>query len=417
MFHVFKMAHNANTQLEKYLVGGCVRDKLLNLKPQDRDWVVVGASPQLMLAQGFKQVGKDFPVFLHPGTKEEYALARTERKSAPGHQGFQVFSGPTVTLEQDLERRDLTINSIAMTEDGRFIDPFNGVQDLRHGILRHTSSAFTEDPLRVLRLARFGAQLNFEIAPETVELARQISASGELAYLSPERVWQELHKALGGNSPAKFIRVLRQLNALQHLFPEIECLFGIPQTEKHHPEIDTGIHQLLALDRAAELSSDPLVRFAVLVHDLGKGVTPRSEWPRHIAHEAAGIPLVKKLCARYRIPKHYCRLGVNTCAWHLQAHTARSLKPRTLIRLFERLDAFRRPDDLERFILACQADAQGRKGFSHTPYPQADYLRQTFHAANKVSAAAIVAEGKRGQAVGDELKARRIHAVSEYQAR
>jgi tRNA nucleotidyltransferase (CCA-adding enzyme) len=411
------VATNSNTQLVKYLVGGCVRDKLLNLTPKDRDWVVVGSSSQQMLALGFRQVGRDFPVFLHPHTKEEYALARIEKKSAPGHTGFQVYADSTVTLEQDLARRDLTINSIAMTEDGRLIDPFHGVQDLKQGILRHTSSAFTEDPLRVLRLARFGAQMGFEIAPETVALARDIAASGELTCLSPERVWQELQKALSGTSPATFIQILRQLNALEQLFPEIDCLFGIPQTEKYHPEIDTGIHLLLALNKAADLSSDPLIRFAVLVHDLGKGVTPDTEWPRHIAHEAAGVPLVKALCKRYCIPNHYCRLGQNTSAWHLQAHQAMSLKPRTLVKLFERLDAFRRPDDLERFILACQADAQGRKGFSRTPYPQADYLRRTFQAASQISAAAIVAEGKQGQAVGDELRARRVRAVREAKER
>ncbi len=407
------MAIDSNIHLTKYLVGGCVRDKLLNLKPRDRDWVVVGASPQQMLALGFRQVGRDFPVFLHPRTKEEYALARTEKKTAPGHTGFQVFADPTVTLEQDLARRDLTINAIAMTEDGRLIDPFHGARDLQQGILRHTSSAFVEDPLRVLRLARFGARMDFEIAPETMRLAKTVAASGELADLSPERVWQELQKALSEKSPAKFIRILRQLNALKQLFPEIDRLFGVPQTEKYHPEIDTGIHLLLALDKAAELSGDPLVRFAVLVHDLGKGITPKTEWPRHIAHEAAGVPLVKALCERYRIPNHYCRLGQNTSAWHLQAHQAMSLKPRTLVRLFERLDAFRRPDDLERFILACQADAQGRKGFSQTPYPQGDFLRLTFQAANQVSAAVIVAEGKQGQAVGDELKARRVRAVRD----
>ena len=407
------MATESKTQLVKYLVGGCVRDRLLNLEPKDKDWVVVGSSPEQMLALGFKQVGRDFPVFLHPQTKEEYALARIEKKNAPGHGGFQVFADPTVTLEQDLARRDLTINSIAMTEDHRLIDPFHGARDLEHGILRHTSSSFTEDPLRVLRLARFGAQMGFEIAAETIQLARSISASGELAYLSPERVWQELQKALAGKSPAKFIRILRRLDALQQLFPEIDRLFGVPQAEIHHPEIDTGSHLLLALERAAELSDDPLVRFAVLVHDLGKGVTPETEWPRHIAHEAAGVPLVKALCDRYRIPGHYCRLGQNTSAWHLQAHRAMSLKPRTLVRLFERLDAFRRPADLERFILACQADAQGRKGFGQAPYPQADYLRRAFRAAGQISAAAIVAEGKQGLAVGDELKARRIRAVRD----
>ena len=399
----------------KYLVGGCVRDMLLNLEPKDRDWVVVGSSPQQMLALGFRQVGRDFPVFLHPHTNEEYALARVEKRNAPGHKGFQVFANPEVTLEQDLARRDLTINAIAMTEDHELIDPFHGARDLKQGVLRHTSSAFAEDPLRVLRLARFGAELGFEIAAETMELARSISASGELAYLSPERVWQELRKALSGKSPARFIEILRQLDALKQLFPEIDRLFGIPQTELHHPEIDTGRHLLLALDKAAALSADPLVRFAVLVHDLGKGVTAESEWPRHIAHEAAGVPLVKALCDRYRIPNHYCRLGQNTSAWHLQAHRAMTLKPATLVRLFERLDAFRRPQDLEPFILACQADAQGRKGFEQAPYPQADYLRKAFQAAAQVSAAAIVAAGKRGQAVGDELKARRIRALRDLQ--
>jgi len=402
---------DSNAPLNKYLVGGYVRDTLLGLTPGDRDWVVVGSSPQQMLALGYRQVGRDFPVFLHPQSKEEYALARTERKTAPGHTGFQVFADPRVTLEQDLARRDLTINSIAMREDGSLIDPFNGADDLKRRILRHTSSAFIEDPLRVLRLARFTAELDFSIAAETKNLARHISDSGELATLSPERIWQEVQKALAGKSPARFIQFLRQLHALEQLFPEIDRLFGIPQNEKYHPEIDTGIHLLLALDKAAELSDDPLVRFAVLVHDLGKGVTAKTEWPRHIAHEAAGVPLINTLCEKYRIPNHYCRLGKNTSAWHLQAHNARALKPRTLIRLFERLDAFRRPDDLQRFILACQADAQGRKGFSQAPYPQADYLRQAFRAASQISVADILATGKHGQAVGDELKARRIQAL------
>ncbi len=405
------MTTDSNIRLKKYLVGGYVRDKLLGLHSKDRDWVVVGASPQQLLALGFQQVGRDFPVFLHPATKEEYALARTERKTAPGHAGFQVFADSRVTLKQDLARRDLTINAIAMAEDGLLVDPFNGLQDLKHGILRHTSSAFVEDPLRVLRLARFAAELGFDIAPETERLAKLICASGELTYLSPERVWQELHKTLAGKSPARFIQVLHQLRGLEQLFPEFEHLFGVPQSEKYHPEIDTGIHLLLALDKAAELSGDPLVRFAVLVHDLGKGITPKTEWPRHIAHEAAGVPLVKALCAKYHIPNHYSRLGQVTCAWHRQAHNAKTLTARALIRLFERLDAFRRPDDLERFILACQADAQGRKGLNQTPYPQAAYLRQAFQAASRVSAADIVAEGKRGQAVGDELRARRIRAV------
>lgn len=409
--HSLKMATDSNTQLTKYLVGGYVRDKLLGLEPKDKDWVVVGATPEQMLAQGFQQVGRDFPVFLHPLSKEEYALARTERKTSAGHTGFKVFAAPTVTLEQDLARRDFTVNSIAMSEDGQLTDPFNGVRDLKHRILRHTSDAFDEDPLRVLRLARFAAELGFEIAPETRQLAISMITSGKLAELTPERVWQELHKSLSGKSPAVFILILHQLGALEKLFPEIERLFGVPQTEKYHPEIDTGAHLILTLERAAELSNDPLVRFAVLVHDLGKGLTPKSQWPRHIAHEAAGVPLVKSLCQRYRIPKHYCRLGQNTSAWHLQAHNALSLKPRTLLKLFERLDAFRRPDDLQRFILACQADAQGRKGFEHTPYPQADFLRQAFQAASQVSTADILAAGIQGQAVGEALKAGRVRAI------
>ena len=401
--------------LEAYVVGGWVRDKLLGLDPKDRDWVVLGATPGEMLRRGFQQVGKDFPVFLHPLTKEEYALARTERKTAPGHRGFEVDASPNVTLEEDLARRDLTINAMAMTADGRLIDPFHGAEDLRNRILRHVSPAFVEDPLRVLRLARFAAQLEFRVAPETVALARRMAHSGELAHLVPERVWQELQRAMAAVAPRRFVEVLRETDALEVLFPEIDVLFGIPQPAKYHPEIDTGEHLLLALDQAARLTPDPLVRFAVLLHDLGKGATPSEQWPSHRGHEALGVPLVDRLCRRYRVPRHYHRLARRTARHHLLVHRAPELKPSTLLRLFEELDAFRQPDDFDRFLLACEADARGRKGFEDSPCPEIDYLRQAFEAARQVTASDIGGDVQ-GKALGEairQLRRRRIAQVRQ----
>ncbi len=402
--------------LETYVVGGWVRDRLLGRQASDRDWVVVGATPEEMLRRGFRQVGRDFPVFLHPLTKEEYALARTERKTAPGHRGFEVHADPDVTLEQDLARRDFTINAMAMTADGQLIDPFGGARDLRAGLLRHVSPAFEEDPLRVLRLARFAAQLDFQAAPETVALARRMSRSGELDHLTPERVWQETQKAMATPRPRRFVEVLREVEALAVLFPEIDALFGVPQPPRWHPEIDTGIHLLLCLDAAAELTNDPLVRFAVLVHDLGKGATPRAEWPHHRGHEARGVPLVEGLCRRYRVPNHYRRLGTMVTREHLLVHRAFELRPATLLKFLERLDAFRRPDDFERFLLACQSDARGRLGHEQDPCPEIDYLRRA-----RKTAAAITARqlppGLQGPAVGKEIRRLRIKALAGLEGR
>ena len=396
--------------LEAYLVGGWVRDKLLGLEPKDRDWVVVGTTPEEMIGRGFRQVGRDFPVFLHPLTKEEYALARTERKTAPGHKGFLVHADPDVTLEEDLARRDFTINAMAMTPEGTLIDPFHGAEDLKNGILRHVSPAFVEDPLRVLRLARFAAQLDFEVAQETLQLARRIAASGELEHLVPERVWQELLRAMATPRPRRFVEVLREVEALKVLFPEIDDLFGIPQPARYHPEIDTGTHLLLALDQAARLTEDPLVRFAVLLHDLGKAATPPELWPSHRGHEALGVPLVDRLCKRYRVPRHYHRLARRTARHHLVVHKALELRPATLLQLLEELDAFRQPEDFERFLLACEADSRGRQGFEERPCPEIDFLRQVFAAARSVSAADLP-DTLQGRAVGEaiaQLRRRRI---------
>lgn len=401
--------------LEAYLVGGWVRDKLLGLQPKDRDWLVIGATPEEMIERGFQQVGKDFPVFLHPATGEEYALARTERKTAPGHHGFAVHASPKVTLEEDLARRDFTINAMAMTLEGRLIDPFRGAEDLKKGILRHVSPAFVEDPLRVLRLARFAAQFDFEVARETMELARRITASGELEHLVPERVWQELQRAMATPRPRRFVEVLRHIGALAILFPEIDDLFGVPQPAKYHPEIDTGEHLLLALDQAARITPDPLVRFAVLLHDLGKAATPPEMWPSHRGHEVLGVPLVDRLCKRYRVPKHYHRLARRTARHHLLVHRAMELRPATLLRLLEDLDAFRQPDDFERFLLACEADARGRKGFEKRACPEIEFLRQAFAVARNVSAADLP-ETLEGKAVGEAIAQLRQRRIAQLKA-
>ncbi len=402
--------------LEAYVVGGWVRDRLLGLDPEDRDWVVVGAIPEEMLRRGFRQVGRDFPVFLHPHTGEEYALARTERKTAPGHTGFVVHAAPDVTLEQDLARRDFTVNAMAMTPDGNLVDPFHGAEDLKRRILRHVGPAFVEDPLRVLRLARFAARLDFDVAPETLELARRMVRTGELEHLTPERVWQELQRALESPRPRRFVEVLRETGALKALFPEIDALFGIPQPAKYHPEIDTGEHLLLALDAAARLSPDPLVRFAVLLHDLGKAATPPEQWPSHRGHEALGVPLVDRFCRRWKAPKHYHRLARQTARHHLEVHRAPELRPSTLLRLFETLDAFRRPADFERFLLACEADARGRKGFENAPCPQVDYLRGALDEAAAVTARDLP-EGLEGPAVGEALRDLRRRRLAAFRRR
>ncbi len=401
--------------MEIYKVGGAVRDERLGLAVVDTDWVVVGATPEAMLAKGFQQVGKDFPVFLHPHTHEEYALARTERKVAPGYKGFTVHAAPDVTLEEDLRRRDLTINAMAETADGRLIDPFGGAEDLRRRVLRHVSPAFAEDPVRILRVARFAARFiprGFHIANETLVLMRDMTAAGEVDALVPERVWNEMLRALGEDRPAGFFQTLRDCGALARLFPEIDQLFGVPQPPQHHPEVDCGIHTLMVVDQAARLSPDTRVRFAALMHDLGKGQTPREMWPRHVGHEERSVTLVEGLCKRLRVPRDYRDLAVLTARYHGHVHRAAELRPGTLWEVLHGTDAWRRGQRFEQFLLACQADAQGRTGFEHRAYPQADILRRAQRAAGAVDGAALAAEGLTGQALGEALRRLRIDAIS-----
>ncbi len=401
--------------MQIYLVGGAVRDKLLGLEPRDRDWVVVGATPQQMLDLGYQPVGKDFPVFLHPQTKEEYALARTERKTAPGYHGFSFHADPDVTLEEDLKRRDLTINAMAEDGDGNLIDPFNGRDDLQQGKLRHVSEAFAEDPVRILRIARYAARYNkwgFRVAHATHKLMKQMVENGEVDALVAERVWQETERALGEESPPRFFEVLRNCGALARIFPELEQLFGVPQPKHHHPEEDTGLHTMMVLEQAAKLSADMRVRFAALVHDLGKGTTPQEEWPRHIAHEHRGVTLVEQLCDRLRVPRDYREIALLVTQHHGIYHRAEELRPATMLELLEKLDAFRRPERLELFLLACEADSRGRTGFEEQHFVQPDLIRAAYHAATQVDQKAVVEQGFSGKAVGDEVQRRRIEAIS-----
>ena len=399
--------------MQTYLVGGAVRDKLLDIPIKDRDWVVVGATPEEMLDKGFKPVGKDFPVFLHPETKEEYALARTERKSGKGYKGFTFHTSPDVTLEDDLQRRDLTINAIAEDEHGVLIDPYGGAADLKEKMLRHVSPAFVEDPLRVLRIARFAASLGFKIAPETMALLKDISESDELEALVPERVWTELEKALSGKYPARFLLVLQSSNALKKLFPEIEALFGVPQTKEYHPEIDTGLHTIMSLNQSTRLSADPMIRFAVLVHDLGKATTPKDKLPSHHGHEERGTKIIDKLCKRYRIPNKYRELAVNVSRFHLDCHRIQEMKPETVLKKLEQLDAFRRPERFDQFLIACEADARGRAGFEDRGYPQAEYFQKALKAANNVNTLALQEQGLEGKALGQEIKNQRVKSIKE----
>ncbi len=368
-----------------YKVGGCVRDRLLGREVKDRDWVVVGASPTEMEQLGYRRVGKDFPVYLHPDTHEEYALARTERKTGRGYYGFSVDSSATVTLEEDLSRRDLTINAIAEAEDGSLIDPHNGQSDLRAGLLRHVSPAFVEDPLRVLRVARFSARFGFDVAPETMTIMREISSSGELLSLAAERVWSELERALGEERPDRFILTLRDCDALSVLFPEVDRLFGIPQPEKYHPEIDTGEHICLALRQAAARGASATVRFAVLVHDLGKGTTDPTLLPAHTGHEERGVSMVNELCDRFKVPKSHREIALAVTKYHLQVHRVQAIRPAKLLRLLLNLDALRRPQRFDEILLACEIDATGRAGMSQDPYQPANYLRKACDVVRSVS--------------------------------
>jgi len=399
-----------------YLVGGAVRDKLLGLPVQDRDHVVVGATPEEMTALGFKPVGADFPVFLHPETKEEYALARTERKQGHGYKGFKVYSAPDVTLEDDLERRDLTINAMAEDEAGRLIDPFKGAEDLRQGVLRHVSPAFAEDPVRILRVARFAARFakwGFHVAHGTNKLMRQMVDSGEVDHLVAERVWAELERALSEDRPSRFFGVLRGCGALARLFPEIDALFGVPQPEKHHPEVDAGVHVMLVLDAAAKLSPDTRVRFAALMHDLGKGTTPSAEWPQHIGHEERGAGLVKNFCQRFRVPNEYRDLALITARYHAHCHKVAELRPATIVDTLEAMDAFRRPERVDQFVTACEADFRGRAGTEDKPYPPAGLFRRVHAAARAVDTAAIAAQGGQGPDIGARIREQRIAAVRQ----
>ncbi len=391
-----------------------MRDQLLGLPVMDRDWVVVGATPEQMATQGFIPVGKDFPVFLHPETHEEYALARTERKVAPGYTGFVFHAAPDVTLEQDLARRDLTINAMAMTPDGEVIDPYGGRRDLERRILRHVSPAFAEDPVRILRVARFATRFaaqGFHIAPETLELMKQMVKAGEVDALVPERIWVELRRALEETAPARFFEVLRECGALQCIFPEIERLFGVPQPEKYHPEVDTGVHTLLVVNQAAALSSDLEVRFAALVHDLGKGVTPREQWPRHVGHEERGVPLVKQLCERLRVPGKCRELALLVTRYHLYFHRAAELRCTTMLDLLQKLDAFRRPQRFEQFLVTCEADSRGRFGYEDRKPPQLDIFRAAYEAAAAVSPSELVTQGLKGAAIAKALRQRRCAAI------
>lgn len=402
-----------------FSVGGAVRDKLLGLPIKDRDWVVVGATPQQMLDQGYRPVGKDFPVYLHPRTSEEYALARTERKSGKGHTAFLFTSDPGITLEEDLARRDLTINAIAEDHDGQLIDPYGGQQDIVDKVLRHVSPAFAEDPLRVLRVARFAARyqhLGFRVADETLALMTSLTASGELEDLSAERVWQETDRALSETSPRTYIEVLRTCGALRTLLPEVDRLFGVPQRADYHPEVDTGIHILLALDQATALSDSPAVRFAVLVHDLGKGITPADILPRHIGHEEGGVPLVNQVCDRLRVPQRYRQLAVAVTRYHLLCHKVESLRPATVLKILKGLDAFRQPDNMVQFLLACESDARGRTGFADRPYPSAAWLNAAFAAVRDLSAQEFVERGLTGGAIGKALDARRLETLAAFKA-
>ena len=401
--------------METYLVGGAVRDRLLGLPEGDRDFVVVGASAEQMRAAGYKQVGRDFPVFLHPRTGEEYALARTERKSARGHAGFVVHADPSVTLEQDLGRRDFTINAIARRDDGTLVDPFGGACDIDARVLRHVGEAFVEDPLRVLRAARFMARLaplGFVIAPETLALMRAMAAGGELAELSPERVWQELAKALRSAAPSAFLRTLREADALAAVLPEVDALYGVPQRAEYHPEIDTGAHVELACDITATLApGDDLVGFAALAHDLGKALTPAGELPRHVMHEQRGIAPLMALCERLRVPNEHRELAAIACREHLNVHRIDELKPATVHDLIARCDGFRKPARIAQLAIVCEADARGRAGLAEAAYPQARTLRR-LHAAALSVRSADVAAGLEGPAVGEALRKARIAAIA-----
>lgn len=402
--------------MNTYLVGGAVRDQLLGLTVSDKDWVVVGATEQAMLDRGYIQVGNDFPVFLHPKTKEEYALARTERKNGKGYTGFEVDSSQTITLEQDLLRRDLTINAMAMDEDAQLIDPYNGQKDLKNKILRHISPAFSEDPLRVLRVARFAARyhhLGFQVAEETMELMSLMVRDGELDHLIAERVWKETSRALLEPAPQVFFELLRECGALRVWFPELDKLWGIPNPAKWHPEIDTGVHTMMVLQQAAMLSDDLSIRYAALVHDFGKGLTNPALWPSHRGHEKLGIEPINALSARLKVPNHCNDLAVLMSEFHSHVHRAFELKPSTILNMLNRCDAWRKPQRYQDMLTTCKADARGRTGFEHIAYEQADYLLEALDVAQRVDVQEIVSDGFKGKDIKIKLDEKRTQAIAE----
>ncbi|WP_337058650.1 multifunctional CCA addition/repair protein [Pseudomonas sp. USHLN015] len=403
--------------MQIYKVGGAVRDRLLQHPVTEVDWVVVGATAEEMLEQGFKPVGADFPVFLHPQSGEEYALARTERKSGRGYGGFTFFASPDVSLEEDLIRRDLTVNAIAEDEHGVLVDPYGGQRDLERRILRHVSPAFAEDPLRVLRVARFAARyapLGFTVAEETLALMREIAESGELDALTPERSWKEISRALMEPRPDVFIQVLRDCGALKAWMPELDALFGVPQPEQHHPEVDSGLHVLAVLQQCAEHEQPLAVRWACLLHDLGKGETPEEEWPRHIAHEQRGLKLIQQVNERCKVPRDCQELAMLVGEFHTHAHRAQELRASTLAELLVRFDVYRRPQRFEEFIAACEMDARGRHGLEQREYPQADYLRGAASAARAVAVQPLLEKGYKGAELGEALKLERLKALKAY---
>ena len=411
--------------MKVYLVGGAVRDQLLGLPVKDRDWIVVGVVPATLLSLGYQQVGKDFPVFLNPKTKEEYALARTERKSSAGYTGFICDFSPTITLEQDLIRRDLTINAMAQSEDGEIIDPYGGKQDLENRILRHISPAFSEDPLRVLRVARFAARyhsLGFKIASETLSLMAELAQSEELQHLTAERVWLETEKALNEKNPEIYFETLHKTGALKVLFPEIDALYGVPNPIKHHPEVDSFIHTMLVLKQAVNLTeNNPIlnksaVRFAAICHDLGKALTPQNILPHHYGHEQAGIKPTRTLCKRLKVPSYFQELAELTCEFHTHIHKAFELRAETVITLFNHFDVWRKPQRFQEFLQVCLADTRGRTGFETKDYPQIDYINQLLQAANEVDVQQVIADGFEKQEIRNELTKRRILAVKQTKA-
>lgn len=407
---------NQHLAKHTYLVGGAIRDKMLGLPVHEYDWVVVGAKGSDLLKEGFIQVGKDFPVFLHPETKEEYALARTERKTAKGYHGFEFDTGENVTLEMDLLRRDLTINAIAEDSEGHLIDPYQGQTDLKNKILRHISPAFCEDPLRVLRVARFAARfhhLGFKIAPETLALMKELSQQGELETLTPERIFMELKKALQTKAPHIFFQVLKDCNALSVIFPEIDALFGIPNPPQWHPEVDSGIHTMMVLEQCAKLTREPETRFAALCHDLGKTKTPQKYWPSHRGHEKAGVAVIEQLCERLKVPKTWKQLAIISSEYHIKIHKLNELKPATIVKLFMDLDAFRRPERFQQFLITCEADSKGRLGLESKPYPQAEIAKTILDKLTQLDLQSIIDKCRQTSDIQREIFQARVACIQQ----